>query len=80
MKMMKTTTGGTGGGGNGGGGGAGGNASVLWSSFEGASMQVWQSEWEPYNLNTRPLMRIDSTCELIYDRYPEERTLWRAIG
>ncbi len=38
----KTTTGGTGGGGNSGGGGGAGGGSALWSSFDGASMQVWQ--------------------------------------
>ncbi|MBO7522779.1 MAG: carboxylesterase/lipase family protein [Bacteroidales bacterium] len=58
------------------------NFAELWTTFAFVGKPGGKElpEWEPYNLVTRPLMRIDSTCELIHDRYPEERTLWSVIG
>ncbi|MEO9004269.1 MAG: carboxylesterase family protein [Ginsengibacter sp.] len=37
-------------------------------------------EWPAYNLNDRPTMRIDTKCEVIYDRFKEELDMWRSIG
>lgn len=46
-----------------GGGGGAGSGSILWSSFDGAAMQVWQSEFEPYNF-TASLAETEEGLEI----------------
>ena len=58
------------------------NFAELWTTFArtGKPAADGAPEWPAYNLEDRPTMRIDSTCEVINDRYSEELTLWRSIG
>ncbi len=57
------------------------NFSELWTNFAKNSIPSaeGQPEWSPYNLETRPLMRIDTNCEVINRRYQEEVDMWRSI-
>ena len=54
----------------------------LWTTFARTGRPAAEGvpEWPAYDLDTRPTMRIDSTCEVIYDRFSEELAMWRAIG
>jgi para-nitrobenzyl esterase len=58
------------------------NFAELWTTFArtGVPAAKGQPEWPPYNLTTRPLMRIDTACEVFYDRYKSERELWTSLG
>jgi len=37
-------------------------------------------EWPAYNLSNRPTMRIDTKCEVIYDRFKGELAMWKSLG
>lgn len=58
------------------------NFAELWTTFARTGKPSAQGvpEWPAYNLKTRATMRIDSTCEVINDRFKEELDLWRSIG
>ena len=57
------------------------NMTELWTSFarSGKPVATGQPEWPPYDLVTRPTMRIASTCEVIYDRFRAEREMWEEV-
>jgi para-nitrobenzyl esterase len=54
----------------------------LWTTFArtGAPAAAGVPEWPPYTLGERATMRIDTTCEVFYDRFRDELAVWRAIG
>lgn len=54
----------------------------LWTTFArtGKPAAKGVPEWPAYNLQDRPTMRIDTTCEVINNRYKEELDMWRTIG
>jgi len=54
----------------------------LWTNFakSGKPFALNSPEWKSYNLQERPMMRIDSSLEVINDRYKDELSLWREIG
>jgi para-nitrobenzyl esterase len=54
----------------------------LWTNFAktGKPFAHNSPEWKSYNLQERPMMRIDSSLEVINDRYKDELSLWREIG
>jgi para-nitrobenzyl esterase len=54
----------------------------LWASFArtGRPSSDGAPEWPAFNLVDRPSLRIDTRCEVIYDRYREELAMWRSIG
>lgn len=54
----------------------------LWTTFArtGKPAAKGVPEWPAYNLIDRPTMRIDSTCEVINNRFKEELDMWRSIG
>jgi para-nitrobenzyl esterase len=54
----------------------------LWTTFarKGKPAAKGVPEWPAYNLTDRPTMRIDSTCEVINNRFNEEVEMWRSIG
>jgi para-nitrobenzyl esterase len=58
------------------------NMAELWSTFArtGVPAAKGAPEWPAYNLQDRPTMRIDVTCEVIHDRFAEELSMWREIG
>lgn len=58
------------------------NMAELWTSFArtGVPTAVGVPEWPAYNLEERPTMRIDTKCEVIYNRFNEELAMWRSIG
>ncbi|MVM29157.1 carboxylesterase family protein [Spirosoma sp. HMF4905] len=54
----------------------------LWATFARTGRPAAKDvpTWPAYNLKTRPTMRIDSTCEIIDNRFNEELNFWRSIG
>jgi len=58
------------------------NFAQLWTNVARSCVPSAEvaSEWPPYNLESRPTMRIDTTCEVINDRYKTELGMWRSIG
>jgi para-nitrobenzyl esterase len=54
----------------------------LWTTFarKGVPSADGVPEWPAYNLKDRATMRIDTECEIIYDRYKIELEMWRSIG
>lgn len=54
----------------------------LWTNFARTSVPtaVNVPDWPAYNLETRAMMRIDTQCEVIYDRFNKELAMWRGIG
>jgi para-nitrobenzyl esterase len=58
------------------------NFAELWTTFArtGKPAAERAPEWPAYTLTDRPTMRIDSTCEVIHDRYSEELAMWRSTG
>ncbi len=54
----------------------------LWTTFArtGKPAAKGVPEWPAYNLTDRPTMRIDSTCEVINNRFNDEVEMWRSIG
>jgi para-nitrobenzyl esterase len=53
----------------------------LWTTFArtGKPAATGVPEWPAYNLETRPSLRIDTKCEVMYDRYCQELEMWRKI-
>lgn len=58
------------------------NFAEMWTTFArtGIPAAKDQPEWKAYDLVNRPVMRIDSTCEVINDRNRAEREMWTSIG
>ncbi len=58
------------------------NFAELWTTFARTGKPAAKNapEWSAYNLQTRPMMRIDTKCEVINNRYSEELAMWRSIG
>lgn len=58
------------------------NFAELWTTFAwtGKPAAKGAPEWPAYNLVDRPTMRIDTKCEVIWNRYSEELKMWREIG
>ena len=58
------------------------NFAELWTTFArtGKPAAEGAPEWPAYNLTDRPTMRIDTSCEVIHDRFSDELDLWRSIG
>jgi len=58
------------------------NFAELWTTFArtGKPAAKGVPEWPAYNFKDRPTMRIDSTCEIINDRFKEELDMWRSLG
>ena len=58
------------------------NFAGLWTSFgrTGKPSVNDQPEWPAYDLVKRPTYRIDTECEVIYDRNKSERELWASLG
>ncbi len=58
------------------------NFAELWATFArtGKPGGAELPEWKEYDLLNRPVMRISDVCEVINDRYPEERLLWTDLG
>jgi len=54
----------------------------LWTTFArtGRPAADGVPQWPAYNLADRPSMRIDTECEVLYDRFSEELAMWREIG
>ena len=57
------------------------NMTGMWTSFARAGIPAagGQPDWPPYNLETRPTMRIDSRCRVILDRFGAEREMWEEV-
>lgn len=58
------------------------NFAGLWTSFArtGKPGLKDQPEWPAYDLVKRPTYKIDTECEVIYDRNKSERELWTSLG
>lgn len=58
------------------------NMAELWTNFakNGIPSAEGLPTWPAYNLMDRPTMRIDSTCEVIKNRFAVELDMWRSIG
>jgi para-nitrobenzyl esterase len=58
------------------------NMAEMWSTFAhtGKPGATGQPEWLPYSLSRRPTMRIDTRCEIIFDRNKTEREMWKSLG
>jgi len=58
------------------------NFAELWATFAHTGKPAAKNapEWPAYNLQTRPMMKIDTQCEVINNRYSEELAMWRSIG
>ncbi len=54
----------------------------LWTTFARTGKPAAKDvpAWPAYNLKDRPTMRIDSTCEVIDNRFSEELATWRSVG
>lgn len=58
------------------------NMAELWTTFarNGKPAAKGAPDWPAYNLKNRPMMRIDTKCTVIDNRYAEELKMWREIG
>jgi para-nitrobenzyl esterase len=58
------------------------NFAGFWGSFArtGKPGVKDQPEWPPYDLVKRPTYKIDTECDVIYDRNKSERELWESLG
>ncbi|MDP4223427.1 MAG: carboxylesterase family protein, partial [Bacteroidota bacterium] len=58
------------------------NFAEFWTTFAktGTPAAAGQPYWADYTLKRRPTMRIDTACEIIYNRYRVEREMWRSLG
>jgi len=58
------------------------NFAELWTTFArtGKTAAKGVPEWPSYNLKERATMRIDTTCEVINNRFGEELDMWRSFG
>jgi para-nitrobenzyl esterase len=56
--------------------------SELWTTFARTGKPAANEvpEWPAYDLSDRPIMRIDTQCEVINNRWKEEFDMWRSIG
>ena len=54
----------------------------LWTTFARTGRPAAEGvpEWPAYSLAARPSLRIDTRCEVIFDRYSAELAMWRALG
>lgn len=54
----------------------------LWTTFARTGKPAAKDvpAWPAFNLKTRPTMRIDTTCEVIDNRFGQELAMWRSIG
>lgn len=54
----------------------------LWTTFARTGKPAAKDvpAWPAYNLKDRPTMRIDTTCEVIDNRFSQELAMWRSIG
>ena len=54
----------------------------LWATFArtGVPAAAGVPVWPAFNLKNRVTMRIDTYCEVLYDRFRDELAVWRAIG
>lgn len=54
----------------------------LWTTFARTGKPAARDVpvWPAYDLDTRPTMRIDATCEVINNRFSQELATWRSIG
>jgi para-nitrobenzyl esterase len=54
----------------------------LWTTFAhtGKPAAADVPEWPAYTPDARSAMRIDTTCEVVNNRFSEELAMWRAIG
>lgn len=57
------------------------NMTSLWTSFArtGKPSVAGQPNWPAYNLQNHPLMRIDTQCSVINDRYKTVCEMWKNI-
>ncbi len=57
------------------------NMTSFWTSFarSGKPEADGQPDWPAYNLQNRPLMRIDTRCSVINNRYKMVREMWEKI-
>ena len=57
------------------------NMTSLWTSFArtGLPLAPGQPEWPAYDLQNRPVMRIDTHCSVISNRYKMVREMWKEI-
>lgn len=58
------------------------NFAELWTTFARTGKPAAEGvpDWPAYNLEDRATMRIDTKCEVIYNRYNVELDMWRSIG
>jgi para-nitrobenzyl esterase len=58
------------------------NFAELWTTFArtGTPSANKQPEWPAYELINRATYRIDTECEVIYNRNKSERELWTSLG
>lgn len=58
------------------------NFAELWTTFAHTGKPAAKNvpDWPAYDLTNRPTMRIDTTCEIINNRFSEELDMWRSIG
>jgi para-nitrobenzyl esterase len=58
------------------------NMAALWTGFArtGKPVAAGLPEWPAYNPEDRPTMRIDTSCQVIHNRFSEELAMWRSIG
>lgn len=58
------------------------NFAELWTNFARTGIPYANDipKWPAYNLQDRATMRIDTKCEVIYDRFKIELEMWRSIG
>jgi para-nitrobenzyl esterase len=58
------------------------NMAALWTSFarSGKPAAADVPEWPAYTFADRASLRIDTRCEVMYDRFSAELAMWRAIG
>ncbi len=54
----------------------------LWTNFARSGKPSARDvpEWPAYTLDTRATMRIDTKCEVLYNRFGEELAMWRSVG
>jgi len=54
----------------------------LWATFArtGKPAATDVPEWPAYTLADRATLRIDTQCEVMYNRFSAELAMWRAIG
>lgn len=58
------------------------NMAEMWTTFArtGSPAAAGQPAWPAYDLTRRAMMRIDTHCEVVDDRYREEREMWKKLG